>query len=380
MKARLLLGAAVTIGALSSFPAAEVAAEPDMRLIGYVRTDAVFNANDSVSHPKGTSIPTARFGVKGRMQANLSYVFDFEFGNGASGKINDAFLTYTASDKLSVRLGQGRDQTSFEFLSTIKHRAFPDRAFNASLVPARRLGLTTFYVGENYAATFSVTGEGAEKKRTADEGYAVSGRLSYAPVLEGLNVLHVGVAAAWQKADDQQRSVSYGAKHETSVTPFKSISTGEILDVDSSLVTNVDAFAQTGPLWIMGEYTRSKVDRLSGQEDLTFDAWYAQAGWILTGESRSYSPRHGVGGMKPASDLAEGGPGALELAVRYDTLDLNDGVIRGGKIDRYSVSLNWYPVNHVQLRASYQASSASASTLLPKDKPQAVVLRAVWMF
>jgi phosphate-selective porin OprO and OprP len=349
-----------------------------VQVYAYVRSDAVFNFDSNVDHPSGTAIPTAKIGIKGKIDDKWSYLTEFDFGDSQHGKIKDAYLGYKASDSLKLLIGQSKDQTSLEFRSSIKYRAFPDRALNASLLPKRRAGLSAIYSKNNLAASFQVTGEDVSVERADDEGYAVTGRFSYAPILSEKTAWHVGVGGVWLKPDEETHASSFKAFHEGSVTQTKSAYTDKIKYVKSNVVLNFETFAKTGPLWIMGEYTQRRVNRDITHADLDFSAWYVQAGWVLAGGNRSYSPASGVGGLKVKSPVTEGGPGALELAVRYDTLDLNDGVVFGGKVDRYAVNLTWYPVKKLQFRATLQATDARDRVPAQDDKPTTLILRATW--
>jgi phosphate-selective porin OprO/OprP len=69
-----------------------------------------------------------------------------------------------------------------------------------------------------------------------------------------------------------------------------------------------------------------------------------QAGYYLTGEHRRYKTRAGAfDRQKPKSIFGkDGGKGAWEIALRYSTLDLNDGPVLGGKEDNLTLALNWY--------------------------------------
>ena len=116
-----------------------------------------------------------------------------------------------------------------------------------------------------------------------------------------------------------------------------------------------------------------------------FTAWYAQASWILTGESKGYSPATGAfTPPKPAKPFSFNGDGwgAFELAARYSDLNLNshanDGsnvvtawtgastktytyynTVRGGDQRIVTLGLNWYPNNAVRFLLDYQLIGVS---------------------
>ena len=102
---------------------------------------------------------------------------------------------------------------------------------------------------------------------------------------------------------------------------------------------------------IQGEYIATEVKRENGFENAAFDGAYIYASWFLTGESRPYKAKKGkFGRVKP---ISKDGFGAWEVAMRYSTLDLNDGVITGGEMDNITFGLNWYANPNVRFMANY---------------------------
>ena len=100
--------------------------------------------------------------------------------------------------------------------------------------------------------------------------------------------------------------------------------------------------------------------------DATFDGGYVEAGLFLTeGDTMGY--RNGnFDRVRPHRSLADGGPGAIQFNVRYDTLDLTDGAIRGGTQDGYSASLVWTPTDYTRFILNYgHMDYANAFIALP---------------
>jgi phosphate-selective porin OprO and OprP len=81
---------------------------------------------------------------------------------------------------------------------------------------------------------------------------------------------------------------------------------------------------------------------------LKFQGGYAEATYVLTGETRPYkSASASYGGIEPANpfSLTGGGWGAWEIAARYSTIDLNDRLglangVAGGRQTIYTLALN----------------------------------------
>jgi phosphate-selective porin OprO and OprP len=67
---------------------------------------------------------------------------------------------------------------------------------------------------------------------------------------------------------------------------------------------------------------------------------------VATGESRPYDGGN-VGNIKP-----KGAWGALEFALRYSELHLNDGVVQGGRERDWTLGANWYINRYLKLQAN----------------------------
>src|SRR5262249_47754366 len=97
-----------------------------------------------------------------------------------------------------------------------------------------------------------------------------------------------------------------------------------------------------------------------------FSGGYIQASYMLTGESRTYDRRLGrLGSNYIASPYTpfwltragDGGytfgRGAGGIAARYKYLDLNDGVIAGGRSHAAEFGVNWYLSNNLKIQFEY---------------------------
>jgi phosphate-selective porin OprO/OprP len=123
--------------------------------------------------------------------------------------------------------------------------------------------------------------------------------------------------------------------------------------VDNIKMLGLEASGLYGPLSTNFEYTRQWVDR-DAQQDIEADAWYVDAAWTITGESRKYKMGkfYQVDPTKKFS-LKNGGWGAWELAARYSTVDANDGAFKGGELSNATLALNWYLNSNIRFMADY---------------------------
>jgi len=76
----------------------------------------------------------------------------------------------------------------------------------------------------------------------------------------------------------------------------------------------------------------------------SFDGFYAYATWFVTGETRPFRGGN-FDRVRPLRQLGKDGFGALELALRYDRLDLSNTPIlarAGTRAESLTLGLNWY--------------------------------------
>ena len=94
---------------------------------------------------------------------------------------------------------------------------------------------------------------------------------------------------------------------------------------------------------------------------MQFDGGYAEASYVLTGETHKYnSATASYGGIVPANpfSLTEGGWGAWEIAGRVSTMNLNDQLatangVAGGRQTVFTAGLNWYVNRNVRFMFDY---------------------------
>ncbi|HET6631300.1 MAG TPA: porin [Rhodanobacteraceae bacterium] len=200
------------------------------------------------------------------------------------------------------------------------------------------------------------------------DGTTTAGRVVYAPMSAPGQVLHLGLALSREQRDSH--TARFRARPETHLTPVRLVDTGKLSGIDHIDRGGFEAGWLQGPLLIQGEYLAAHAARRAGP---TFDGsgYYLQGGWMLTGQSHSYAH---TGFGDPDLD----GGGALELALRYSTIDLDDGVVRGGSAHDWTLGLNWYVSQLFKLQANYVRTSRDSGKL-PVD-PRIVEVRAQFAF
>jgi len=180
--------------------------------------------------------------------------------------------------------------------------------------------------------------------------------------------LHIGGDAEWLHQPPHNliagtQTLTLSDRPEVRIDPTTLVSTGAIAGVSGAQVYSAEVAGTYGPLFFQGEYFWYNVDRSAfvPLPSLKFQGGYAEAAYILTGESRPYNPGSAsYGGIAPANpfSLSGGGWGAWEIAGRYSTIDLNDRIatasgVAGGRQTIYTLALNWYLNRNVRLMFDY---------------------------
>jgi phosphate-selective porin OprO/OprP len=180
--------------------------------------------------------------------------------------------------------------------------------------------------------------------------------------------LHIGGDAQWLLQPPHNlvagtQTLTLSDRPEVRIDPTVLVSTGAIAGVSGAQVYSVEAAGTYGPLFFQGEYFWFNVDRnaFAPLPSLKFQGGYAEAAYVLTGETRPYNPGSAsYGGIAPANPFAltGGGWGAWEIAGRYSTIDLNDRLgaangVAGGRQTIYTLALNWYVNRNVRFMFDY---------------------------
>ena len=331
---------------------------------------------DGVEFPNGTETRRARVFLKGKAYENLRFKVVYDFSGGDEISLKDAYLDIVGVPGVgNVRVGQFLEPFCFNELTSSKYISFIERASVNVFAPSRNAGLMlhdSFAEGKlSYqAGLFLDTGNMADK--SGDEDYSFAGRVTSLVMGEEKSdtLIHLGGALNYFVPGGDVR---FRQRPEVHLSD-RLVDTGVIMNADGVFRYGVELAAVFGPLYLAGEYAATSVSKTDEDvpvaradtwlsEDSSFSGFYAEAGYFLTGEHRSYK-----GGLwdrtKPMSNFLDGGGlGAWEVAARYSSLDLNDdnADVFGGKMDNVTLGLNWYLHSNARLMFNYVMSSVKDS-------------------
>ena len=297
-----------------------------------------------------------RIYLSGKAFEDWSFKVEHDFAPKKNGWRN-IWLGYAFDKKTSVRLGNFVAPFGLEDVAASNYSTFLERAVSSAIAPSYQTGLgvrTRGRVKHEYgSARWTAAAMGyveplldADAARHRSKHYGFATRLTVAPFSAPRRLLHLG-------ASFEYRDIRRGRRYKISSRPESSLaqtlfSTGRLRNVDEVVSFGAEAATVLGPFSAQAEYMRAMLDR-KNRKDPDFDGWYVQASWVVTGETRRYGRGSGAfRGVNPKRSF-----GALELALRYSSLDLVDGGVIGGKTNDFTAGVNWYLLRNVRLMFNY---------------------------
>ncbi|QIG54060.1 hypothetical protein G6N82_07750 [Altererythrobacter sp. BO-6] len=317
---------------------------------GRLQYDTGFvNAPDSTGREDGwgTNVRRARLGVQGDMPGGFGYKFEVDFAN-SEVAVTDALISYEAGD-VEISVGQFNNFQSLEELTSSLHTSFIERAaFTDAFGFIRRVGVGVQYGKGDVLVQGGLFSDNMD--RLSNQNWSADGRVVFMPKL-GDAQLHLGGSLHYRSYEDGS-TVRYRQRPLVAFTDERFVNTGNF-SAASETSYGLEGALISGPFHAAVEGYWHQVDRPGALADPTFFGGYAEVGYFLTkGDTRGYK-----GGTfdrtKPANPVGKGGMGSLQLNLRYDRLDLNDGGIIGGTQDGYYLALAWKPTDYTMLLANY---------------------------
>lgn len=355
------------------------AAQYDQRRAGSTATDVrrgsfgdATEADRARDMADGVNFRRARFGIEGKVFGDWDYSLLYEFGGTGvepAGSLNQSWIQYSGLPFAKIRVGAFAPPVSMDDVTSTNGMTFLERAAVSELVRGlaggdARTGAAILSSGERWNASLSVTGNTIGVS-SFDEQLAVIGRVAVLPWKDEHSLVHLGLnttqilqpaATGPNVAPGAVTPIRLRERPETRVEGVRLVDTGA-LDARGLSSVGLEAAAQRKAFLVQGEYFHIDVDRRGAVADPDFSGWYAQASWTITGQPRRYAIASAAFDApkvdKPFS-LKRGDWGAWELAARYSELDLDDGAVRGGEQQIFTLGLNWFPNNAVRFMANFQ--------------------------
>lgn len=392
------------------------------KLSGLLRFDETFfmgsYRDKGNNYPNGGNIRTADLYFDGGLGKDWEYTLSLQFAGSNRPTLGNTWLSYAGfADNNEVYAG------------LVPGNWFGlDNANSGTWNPflERSLVATTFYPGDGYGVMTDFWWDSAgltlvamksdqstfNEVSNVRDRWRATARATVAPVHEAGDVWHFGISGAAREVVNTVAGVPTplmanptgagfnvagpGARvRNPSATGIGNVvntafgnpaAIGLPIQANNVRLFNVEAARQIGPFMLEGEYTNAYVHRMGTQPflqadgttvqvdqgSLRFSGWNVQTRYLLTGEHHSYDVRDGqFGSVKPCSAY-----GAIEVAARYDAVNLNNKNVRGGSQSNVTVGLNWFLNKQVRFSMNYIRASIHPANDAPHRNLDIIGLRA----
>lgn len=371
---------------------------PKVRLTGFFQADAGFFNQDPTSIAAYGDINDnrgfrrTRLAAVGDVSEYVSYMIEMDFAFPGRPSFMDVWADVHDVPVLgNVRIGQYRMPFGMDALTSVRELTFLERASPFAFNPFRQIGAGFHDNNEAQTVTWAASVYGTATDpwggNTGDNGYGMASRITALPIYadDGSFLVHVGFDYSLNrpssKTIEYRNTPEYGGPFVGPTGTLASVpffvDTG-VMSATTSNLLNAEAAAVWNHAYVQSELTYALVNLTNGNT-ATFPGYYAQAGYFLTGEQRSYNKIAGVlGRVKPIHNWGEPcGYGAVELAARYSYLDLTSRSVSGGRMNDVTLGVNWYLNQYTKLQLNYIRSIVDqTSTGVNNIDTNIVALRA----
>ncbi|MGQ4583610.1 porin [Lysobacter sp. F60174L2] len=306
----------------------------EVSLEGMVQADSSWYDDDVADLGGGNDndhgLRRAEIVLKGESSGAFDWVVGYDVNEDEWLDVN---VGYDSGSGHGMTVGQFKQPSGLEELSSTRNSDFISKAMTTNtFAVSRRLGAAYGYSTDDWSIT--VSGFGHELTSDGAHGSGYSMRGTFAPINNGDSLLHLGLSYANQDTDAD--TLRLRTRPQADLTEVRLVDTGNLRDTDRLATTGLEAFWARGPFKLQGEYMHADVSRYD-DADYHATSGYLSAVYNLTGEGWSYKAGT-PGTAKPGNPNR----GMWQLGLRYDTINLDDGAVEGGRMDALTVGVNWY--------------------------------------
>ena len=357
----------------------------------------------------GMSIRRARFAVKAQLGQGWNGELDTDWTSGTP-ELKDAFVSYTGVKGLEFKVGNFKENFSIQRNTTSRYLVFMERPMVTSLAPSRHLGFNVKYYRKHFWLSAGLFGPALKdseamgfmqdynKDYGMSEGLSYTGKFVVRPINNEDASLHIGAAFSYRnpkttefKVKDFEELIeededivagldegkfseldvfggAMDSRNSTDINRKKYVNSGDLIGLDHETAWTVELAGHYKGLRYEAAYI-SRTAHMNkavnevvygdeGFKTFTGNGWYVQASYMLFGGTQAYD----AGGAKYTRTTSGRSWGDLELAARFQTMDLNDAKfqdgdfvsgITGGKANLYELGLNYYPHKNIKIALNY---------------------------
>jgi len=343
-----------------------------------INQDTGITGEDDVS---AVELRRARLGVEGVVFYDFKYKFEVDFA-GNETSIKDAYVSWAnwaPWEEAEVRFGNQYVYNSIEQLTSSRFITFNERAaFEEAFFLERQIGVGLLAGNDHWS--FQTGYYGAEPGEQGDffnDNTAFSVRGTVAPINNDTTVVHLGASyrhrdAGTLRDTDAAELFRYRARGADAHLADRFVATPTIGESD-------DMFVLEGALVyksfsVQSEYAQLDSDLPPGlgtNASPSYNGWYVDGSWWITGEMRNYESKTGEFGRTKIKNPVRfrgsgGGWGGWEIAGRWDVINLGDDstILNNAGIDcskcgdqrTWLIGLNWWLNDYTAMKLQVSQS------------------------
>ena len=325
-----------------------------------------FDKNTMNALGNGVSIRRLRFAMKTVLYKHWTGEVDLNFAGGQLD-VKDAFIGYKMDDqKMYFKAGYFKEPICSETTTTSRYQTFIEEPFMTEFAPARQLGINVSKWDTKYLAVAGIHFNDVENLEVAtwsqddnkangtDEGISLTGKAVFRPINKDHKLIHIGVSGSYRTP---KTSWEVPNAHRISLRDMTSISRKKFLDTDN--IPNVESYTLLGGelsasynnFKFSSEFIATNLNRKTGFESYKANGFFASASYLIFGGKYNYNDEEGE-----FTQITRGKEcGELELALRYDYINLNDtkAQIMGGSANGYTAGVTYHVNPNVKFMLNY---------------------------
>ncbi len=343
----------------------------------YVDGAYFFDKNTYNEIGNGVTIRRARMAIKTIIHKNWYGEIDLDFA-GSQTEMKDMIIGYISPRKsgifknIGIKVGNFKEGFSMEETTSSRYITFIERSLISKLAPSRHLGMQITKFDRFYTVVGGVhfqdlggfeesdISQSHNKSKGMDEGVSYTGRAIARYIsLDHSFVFHLGGGysyrtpkTSWENSD----AYRYSTRTLSNINRKKYLDTDNIKNVDSRTLANIEIASSWKNFMFHAEYLvaglqGTDINKVAGITESKAKGAFAQLGWLIFGGHYRYNIREAE-----FTQVATGKSwGDVELAFRYDYLDLNDfnARIYGGGANAYTFGINYHVNSNVKFMLNY---------------------------
>ena len=293
----------------------------------------------------GLEVRTLRAGVTGGLGEHLIYNAEGDFQNGET-VLRATYLAWRdrwAGKEVELTLGNRLSERGLDGSSSSEGAPFLEKNSVAlAIAPVKGFygwGAIAKVYGPRWHVAGQVAGEDPANRAATRDTVAYLLRAHWNPVSSAPGAVHLGAWGFYEDYGEDRGSLSRNTSWGGHFNDQVQVSLGAVREPLHGEGYGIELGGVHGPLWSFLEAGRREI--AARGDHVAVQAWSVSAGWSLTGEPPAYSRRSGTFVKTgPGRPLSQGGPGALDVAIRYQVLDNTDAP-SGGLGREAQVGVNW---------------------------------------